>query len=54
MSSSLSGQEALQQDDPEMWKLLTAEKTRQRNGLELIASEVIKFALQLKVFVVHV
>ena len=27
------------QDDPEMWGLIQEEKTRQRLGLELIASE---------------
>merc|ERR1712179_471472 len=34
-----TGQEALQQDDPEMWSLVQEEKTRQKLGLELIASE---------------
>ena len=35
-----TGQESLQEDDPEMWGLIQDEKNRQRNGLELIASEV--------------
>lgn len=38
-SSSWSGNEALLEDDPEMWGLLNEEKTRQVQGLELIASE---------------
>lgn len=34
-----TGQEPLKQDDPEMWDLICKEKTRQKSGLELIASE---------------
>jgi len=34
-----TGQEALEQDDPEMWSLVREEKSRQMLGLELIASE---------------
>lgn len=40
MSSGLTGNEAMAEDDPEMWKLLQDEKYRQKRGLELIASEV--------------
>jgi hypothetical protein len=35
-----SGNELLEKDDPEMYDLIRQEKERQRNGLELIASEV--------------
>ena len=38
--SKWTGQESLSQDDPEMWDLIRAEKRRQMEGLELIASEV--------------
>jgi glycine hydroxymethyltransferase len=38
--SKWTGQDSLAQDDPEMWALLQEEKTRQKQGLELIASEV--------------
>lgn len=41
--SKWTGQESLAQDDPEMWALVQAEKMRQKQGLELIASEVIIF-----------
>jgi len=34
-----TGTEDMSQDDPEMWGLIQEEKTRQRLGLELIASE---------------
>lgn len=34
-----TGMEDMRQDDPEMWGLIQEEKTRQRLGLELIASE---------------
>jgi len=34
-----TGNEPLQQDDPEMWDLIQQEKHRQRHGLEMIASE---------------
>ncbi|CAB3981542.1 serine hydroxymethyltransferase, mitochondrial-like [Paramuricea clavata] len=34
-----SGNELLEKDDPEMYDLIRQEKERQRNGLELIASE---------------
>jgi len=34
-----TGQEDMKQDDPEMWGLIQEEKSRQRLGLELIASE---------------
>jgi len=34
-----TGNEPLQQDDPEMWDLIQQEKHRQRHGIELIASE---------------
>jgi len=37
--SKWTGQESLSQDDPEMWNLIQAEKRRQMEGLELIASE---------------
>ncbi|KAK4002737.1 hypothetical protein OUZ56_004542 [Daphnia magna] len=37
--SKWTGQESLAQDDPEMWALINAEKMRQKQGLELIASE---------------
>uniref|UniRef100_A0A1B6D8I1 Serine hydroxymethyltransferase n=1 Tax=Clastoptera arizonana TaxID=38151 RepID=A0A1B6D8I1_9HEMI len=37
--SSWTGQEALKEDDPEIWELLKEEKKRQVQGLELIASE---------------
>lgn len=35
-----TGNELLENDDPEMYALIRQEKERQRNGLELIASEV--------------
>ena len=35
-----TGQEALEDDDPEMYDLIKQEKDRQVRGLELIASEV--------------
>lgn len=38
--SKWTGQETLAQDDPEMWALVKEEKMRQKQGLELIASEV--------------
>lgn len=38
--SKWTGQETLAQDDPEMWGLIKEEKMRQKQGLELIASEV--------------
>ncbi|XP_034255975.1 serine hydroxymethyltransferase, mitochondrial-like [Thrips palmi] len=38
-ASGWTGQEPIQQDDPEVWQLVQEEKQRQRNGLELIASE---------------
>nr|CAH0098277.1 unnamed protein product [Daphnia galeata] len=38
--SKWNGQETLAQDDPEMWALVKAEKMRQKQGLELIASEI--------------
>ena len=38
--SGWTGQEPLEQDDPEMWALVGEEKQRQKSGLELIASEV--------------
>lgn len=34
-----TGQESLEEDDPEMWSLVQEEKQRQLTGLELIASE---------------
>jgi len=34
-----TGQEDMKQDDPEMWSLISEEKSRQMLGLELIASE---------------
>ncbi|XP_046645304.1 serine hydroxymethyltransferase, mitochondrial-like [Daphnia pulicaria] len=37
--SKWTGQETLAQDDPEMWALVKEEKMRQKQGLELIASE---------------
>jgi len=39
LASGWTGQERLQDDDPEMWQLLQEEKDRQTYGLELIASE---------------
>jgi hypothetical protein len=39
LMSRWTGQEPLKQDDPEMWALICEEKTRQKSGLELIASE---------------
>lgn len=41
-SSSWTLQEPLEEDDPEIFELIKKEKQRQRNGLELIASEVEK------------
>ena len=38
-TSQWTGQESLEQDDPQMFQLVQAEKTRQVSGLELIASE---------------
>lgn len=38
-SSKLTGNESLEDDDPEVWQLIKEEKYRQRRGLELIASE---------------
>jgi len=38
-SSQWTGQESLEHDDPEMWRLVQQEKDRQMSGLELIASE---------------
>ena len=38
--SQWSGQEPLQEDDPQIMELIRKEKERQRVGLELIASEV--------------
>ena len=35
-----TGNELLENDDPEMYALIRKEKERQLNGLELIASEV--------------
>ena len=35
-----AGNELLENNDPEMYALIRKEKERQRNGLELIASEV--------------
>ena len=35
-----TGHETLAQDDPVMWSLVNEEKMRQKQGLELIASEV--------------
>jgi hypothetical protein len=35
----LTGQEPLEQDDPEMAQIIKDEKKRQMSGLELIASE---------------
>lgn len=46
--SKWTGQESLAQDDPEMWSLINAEKMRQKQGLELIASEVEHFMENLK------
>jgi glycine hydroxymethyltransferase len=43
--SRWTGQEPLEQDDPEMWALIHEEKMRQKSGLELIASEVSKSLL---------
>lgn len=40
LSSNLTGNENLVDDDPEVWQLIQDEKYRQRRGLELIASEV--------------
>ena len=40
-SYAWTGQESLAEDDPEMWQLISQEKRRQMEGLELIASEVI-------------
>ncbi|PSN38934.1 hypothetical protein C0J52_08943 [Blattella germanica] len=40
LMSQWTGQETLEQDDPEMWALIREEKLRQKSGLELIASEV--------------
>lgn len=40
-ASLWTGQEALEQDDPEMYDLIKQEKDRQVRGLELIASEVL-------------
>ena len=37
--SSVTGQETLEQDDPEMAQIIKDEKKRQMSGLELIASE---------------
>jgi glycine hydroxymethyltransferase len=42
--SKWTGQEPLEQDDPEMWALIREEKARQKSGLELIASEVSNYA----------
>lgn len=39
LMSGWTGQESLEQDDPEMWALVREEKQRQKSGLELIASE---------------
>lgn len=39
LASGWTGQETLKQDDPEVWQLVQEEKLRQKNGLELIASE---------------
>lgn len=38
--SKWTGQETLAVDDPQMWNLIKEEKMRQKQGLELIASEV--------------
>ena len=40
MASTWTLQEPLVEDDPEIDSLIKREKARQRNGLELIASEV--------------
>lgn len=40
MAALWTGQEPLAEDDPEIYQLVKEEKIRQRNGLELIASEV--------------
>lgn len=39
-TSSWNGNALLENDDPEIYALIRQEKERQRNGLELIASEV--------------
>lgn len=39
-ANSWTLQESLAEDDPEIMSLIKEEKARQRNGLELIASEV--------------
>lgn len=39
LMSRWTGQEPLKRDDPEVWDLICEEKTRQKSGLELIASE---------------
>jgi glycine/serine hydroxymethyltransferase len=40
MSTTWTLQEPLEVDDPEIADMIKREKMRQRNGLELIASEV--------------
>ena len=45
--SGWTGQEPLEQDDPEMWALVREEKQRQKSGLELIASEVSSWTFEL-------
>jgi glycine/serine hydroxymethyltransferase len=45
MAKSWTGTEPLAEDDPEMWELVKEEKVRQVNGLELIASEVLRKTL---------
>jgi len=45
-SSAWTGNEALKDDDPEMYSLVNEEKRRQLTGLELIASEVIFFFIK--------
>lgn len=39
LASTLTGNESLSEDDPEVWELIKEEKKRQLKGLELIASE---------------
>ena len=44
MPKSWTGQNPLSEADPELQKMISLEKNRQKTGLELIASEVISMA----------
>lgn len=50
VTQAWTGNESLKDDDPEMYNLIRREKRRQVEGLELIASEVYMFNINLSFF----